>query len=84
MTLLVNYYLLPSGSEITFWFIGNRSNFLGTKFTVYDAHPPIYGDRFAKSRTTRLSLKQVSPRVPAGNYPIVHVSYDLNVLGSRY
>lgn len=60
-----------------------RSNFLGTKFTVYDAHPPIYGDRFAKSRTTRLSLKQVSPRVPAGNYPIVHVSYDLNVLGSR-
>ncbi|KAF7804810.1 tubby-like F-box protein 3 [Senna tora] len=51
-----------------------RSNFLGTKFTVY----------VTKSRSTRLvSLKQVSPRVPAGNYPIAHVSYDLNVLGSR-
>ncbi|CAK8572846.1 unnamed protein product [Lathyrus sativus] len=61
-----------------------RSNFLGTKFTVYDAHPPIYGAKVAKSRSTKLvSLKQVSPRVPAGNYPIVHVSYDLNVLGSR-
>ncbi|KHN46381.1 Tubby-like F-box protein 3 [Glycine soja] len=61
-----------------------RSNFLGTKFTVYDAHPPIYGAKVTKSRSTRLvSLKQVSPRVPAGNYPIAHVSYDLNVLGSR-
>ncbi|XP_057423376.1 tubby-like F-box protein 3 [Lotus japonicus] len=61
-----------------------RSNFLGTKFTVYDAHPPICGAKVTKSRSTRLvSLKQVSPRVPAGNFPIVHVSYDLNVLGSR-
>ncbi|KAI5428346.1 Tubby- protein 3 [Lathyrus oleraceus] len=61
-----------------------RSNFLGTKFTVYDAHPPFYGAKVAKSRSTKLvSLKQVSPRVPAGDYPIVHVSYDLNVLGSR-
>ncbi|CAJ1969119.1 unnamed protein product [Sphenostylis stenocarpa] len=61
-----------------------RSNFLGTKFTVYDAHPPIYGAKVTKSRSTRLvSLKQVSPRIPAGNYPIAHVSYDLNVLGSR-
>lgn len=61
-----------------------RSNFLGTKFTVYDAHPPIYGAKVTKSRSTRLvSLKQVSPRVPAGNYPIARVSYDLNVLGSR-
>ncbi|KAI9080249.1 hypothetical protein K1719_037643 [Acacia pycnantha] len=61
-----------------------RSNFLGTKFTVYDAHPPICGTRVTKSRSTRpVSLKQVSPKVPAGNYPIAHVSYDLNVLGSR-
>ncbi|KAL1331610.1 hypothetical protein HN51_048869 [Arachis hypogaea] len=62
-----------------------RSNFLGTKFTIYDAHPPLCGAaKVTKSRSTRLvSLKQVSPRVPAGNYPIAHVSYDLNVLGSR-
>ncbi|KAJ7977497.1 Tubby-like F-box protein [Quillaja saponaria] len=61
-----------------------RSNFLGTKFTVYDAQPPICGAKVTKSRSTRLlNLKQVSPRVPAVNYPIAHVSYDLNVLGSR-
>ncbi|KAI5445625.1 Tubby- protein 3 [Lathyrus oleraceus] len=61
-----------------------RSNFLGTKFTVYDAHPPFYGAKVAKSRSTKLvSLKQVSPRVPTDDYPIVHGSYDLNVLGSR-
>ncbi|KAI4301343.1 hypothetical protein L6164_034631 [Bauhinia variegata] len=61
-----------------------RSNFLGTKFTVYDAHPPVGAAKVTKSRSTRLvNLKQVSPRVPAGNYPIAHISYDLNVLGSR-
>lgn len=29
-------------------------------------------------------MKQVSPRVPAGNYPVAHIAYELNVLGSRY
>ncbi|KAK4492566.1 hypothetical protein RD792_003381 [Penstemon davidsonii] len=61
-----------------------RSNFLGTKFTIYDAQPPNSGARVTKSRSTRLiGMKQVSPRVPAGNYPIAHISYELNVLGSR-
>ncbi|KAK1318140.1 Tubby-like F-box protein 3 [Acorus calamus] len=61
-----------------------RSNFLGTKFTVYDGQPPHAGALVSKSRSTRLvSSKQVSPRVPAGNYPVAHVSYELNVLGSR-
>lgn len=60
-----------------------RSNFLGTKFIVYDAHLPVNGAKFTKSRSTRLvSLKQVSPR-PTGNYPIAHVSYDMNVMGAR-
>ncbi|XP_054803041.1 tubby-like F-box protein 3 [Prosopis cineraria] len=78
----INFDDVSRGSST---YIGKlRSNFLGTKFTVYDAHPPICGARVTKSRSTRLvSLKQVSPRVPAGNYPIAHVSYDLNVLGSR-
>ncbi|KAK7344448.1 hypothetical protein VNO77_14062 [Canavalia gladiata] len=78
----LNYDDVSRGSST---YIGKlRSNFLGTKFTVYDAHPPIYGAKVTKSRSTRLvSLKQVSPRVPAGNYPIARVSYDLNVLGSR-
>ncbi|GMN46490.1 hypothetical protein TIFTF001_015671 [Ficus carica] len=61
-----------------------RSNFLGTKFTIFDGQPPHAGAKIAKSRSTRLvNLKQVSPRVPAGNYPVAHISYELNVLGSR-
>ncbi|XVF72538.1 hypothetical protein PTKIN_Ptkin12aG0129100 [Pterospermum kingtungense] len=61
-----------------------RSNFLGTKFTIYDAQPPNAGAKVTKSRSTRLiNMKQVSPRVPAGNYPVAHISYELNVLGSR-
>ncbi|KAF3779553.1 Tubby-like F-box protein 3 [Nymphaea thermarum] len=61
-----------------------RSNFLGTKFTVYDAQPPHAGAIVKKSRSSRLvGLKQVSPRVPAGNYTVAHISYELNVLGAR-
>ncbi|XP_057430119.1 tubby-like F-box protein 3 [Lotus japonicus] len=61
-----------------------RSNFLGTKFTIYDGQPPHAGAKITKSRSTRLvNLKQVSPKVPTGNYPIAHISYELNVLGSR-
>ncbi|WVZ56933.1 hypothetical protein U9M48_007396 [Paspalum notatum var. saurae] len=61
-----------------------RSNFLGTKFTVYDAHPPYNGAVVSKSRSARVvGSNQVSPRVPAGNYPVSHISYELNVLGSR-
>lgn len=61
-----------------------RSNFLGTKFTIFDAQPPNGGAIVAKSRSTRIvGTRQVSPKVPAGNYPVAHISYDLNVLGSR-
>ncbi|XAR61280.1 hypothetical protein NMG60_11034929 [Bertholletia excelsa] len=61
-----------------------RSNFLGTKFTIYDAQPPNAGAKVTKSRSTRLvGMKQVSPRFPAGNYPVAHIAYELNVLGSR-
>ncbi|XP_057509303.1 tubby-like F-box protein 3 [Actinidia eriantha] len=61
-----------------------RSNFLGTKFTVYDAQPPNAEAKVTKCRSTRLiGLKQVSPKFPPGNYPVAHVSYELNVLGSR-
>nr|CAD1833357.1 unnamed protein product [Ananas comosus var. bracteatus] len=61
-----------------------RSNFFGTKFTVYDAQPPYDGAIIAKCRSTRVvGSKQVSPRIPAGNYPVAHISYELNVLGSR-
>ncbi|KAI3829604.1 hypothetical protein L1987_03730 [Smallanthus sonchifolius] len=61
-----------------------RSNFLGTKFTVYDAQPPNGGTLTTKCRSLRPgSMKRVSPRVPAGNYPVSNISYELNVLGSR-
>ncbi|GMI69805.1 tubby like protein 3 [Hibiscus trionum] len=61
-----------------------RSNFLGTKFTVFDGQPPHAGAKMAKSRSSRLAnLKQVSPRVPSGNCPMAHISYELNTLGSR-
>ncbi|XP_061987285.1 tubby-like F-box protein 3 isoform X1 [Populus nigra] len=60
-----------------------RSNFLGTKFTVFDGQPPHAGAKMTKSRSSRLvNLKQVSPRVPTGNYPVASISYELNVLGS--
>ncbi|XP_022721965.1 tubby-like F-box protein 3 [Durio zibethinus] len=60
-----------------------RSNFLGTKFTAFDGQLP-RADAMTKSNSSRLAyLKQVSPRVPFGNYPMVHISYELNMLGSR-
>lgn len=61
-----------------------RSNFLGTKFMVYDGQPPHDGAQMMKSRSSRfLGSKQVCPRVPTGSYPVAHISYELNVLGSR-
>lgn len=61
-----------------------RSNFLGTKFIVYDAQPPNAGTVISRSNSThKVGSKQISPRVPAGNYPVAHISYELNVLGSR-
>lgn len=64
--------------------LGKRSNFLGTKFVIYDAQPSHAGDKMMKSRSTRLvASKQVLPVVPAGNYPVAHISYELNMLGSR-
>ncbi|XP_076918248.1 tubby-like F-box protein 6 [Bidens hawaiensis] len=61
-----------------------RSNFLGTRFIVYDGLPPHDGAKMAKSRSTRsVGPAQVAPRVPAGSYPVAHISYELNMLGSR-
>uniref|UniRef100_A0A0A9DCK3 Tubby-like F-box protein n=1 Tax=Arundo donax TaxID=35708 RepID=A0A0A9DCK3_ARUDO len=61
-----------------------RSNFLGTKFTAYDSHPPCAGAVLSKGPSAHMiSSAQVSPRMPAGNYPVSHISYVLNALGSR-
>ncbi|PKA64813.1 Tubby-like F-box protein 6 [Apostasia shenzhenica] len=61
-----------------------RSNFLGTKFTIYDSQPPHSGAIVSKSRSTWIvGSKQISPRIPPGNYPVSHIAYEVNVLGSR-
>lgn len=61
-----------------------RSNFLGTKFTIFDNQPP-YDSAITSNRRSsrRIHSKQVSPRVPAGNYNIASISYEFNVLRSR-
>ncbi|KAJ1266772.1 hypothetical protein BS78_07G004000 [Paspalum vaginatum] len=62
-----------------------RSNFLGTKFIVYDTHPPYNAGNLlsCKRGNRRISSRRVSPKVPAASYPIARVNYELNVLGTR-
>ncbi|KAM7529704.1 hypothetical protein LguiB_033114 [Lonicera macranthoides] len=62
-----------------------RSNFLGTKFTMYDSQPPTAAAAVqpVSHSSRRFNSNQVSPRVPACNYTIGTVSYELNVLRTR-
>ncbi|KAG7030995.1 Tubby-like F-box protein 14 [Cucurbita argyrosperma subsp. argyrosperma] len=62
-----------------------RSNFLGTKFIVYDTQPPYAAAPLPHPGKTsrRFYSKKVSPKVPTGSYNIAHISYELNVLGTR-
>lgn len=61
-----------------------RSNFLGTKFTTCDSQPPCDAATQQNSRSSRrFNSKQVSPRVPACNYNVGTVSYELNILRTR-
>lgn len=61
-----------------------RSNFLGTKFTIYDNQLPSDAAIQHRGRLSRrFSTKQVSPTVSACNYSIATVSYELNVLRTR-
>ncbi|KAE8682287.1 Tubby-like F-box protein 1 [Hibiscus syriacus] len=61
-----------------------RSNFLGTKFIIYDTQPPYNNTQLSPpGRSQRFYSKKVSPKVPTGSYNIAQVSYELNVLGTR-
>ncbi|XP_059293180.1 tubby-like F-box protein 5 [Lycium ferocissimum] len=61
-----------------------RSNFLGTKFSIYDSQPPSDAAIQQPGRLSRrFHAKQVSPRVPACNYRVATISYELNVLRTR-
>ncbi|KAK4429547.1 Tubby-like F-box protein 8 [Sesamum alatum] len=62
-----------------------RSNFLGTKFIIYDTQPPHNSSDISHPGCTsrRFYSKKVSPKVPSGSYNIAQVAYELNVLGTR-
>ncbi|KAF8679394.1 hypothetical protein HU200_045737 [Digitaria exilis] len=80
-------YLISLGSKGNGTYVGKlRSNFLGTKFTVYDAHPPCAEAVVSKGPSAHMiGSAQVSPMkgLSAGNYPVSHISYEVNVFGSR-
>lgn len=61
-----------------------RSNFIGTKFTVYDSQPP-WDAAIESNRKShgRQNVRQVSPRVPSGKFSVATISYELNVLRSK-
>ncbi|KAH7446223.1 hypothetical protein KP509_01G045700 [Ceratopteris richardii] len=62
-----------------------RSNFLGTKFTIYESNPCHGGAVASIGR----SSKRVGPKqshnlqAPTGICDIAHISYELNMLGTR-
>ncbi|KAK2393142.1 tubby F-box protein [Trifolium repens] len=64
-----------------------RSNFLGTKFIIYDTQPPYTSAHICPPGTGKTSRrfysKKVSPKVPSGSCNIAQVTYELNVLGTR-
>lgn len=68
--------------SLTFLFL--RSNFLGTKFAIYDSQPPYRGAVTSSGRSSRrFYSRKVSPKVPSGSYGIAHIAYELNMLGTR-
>ncbi|OAY76552.1 Tubby-like F-box protein 14 [Ananas comosus] len=62
-----------------------RSNFLGTKFVIYDTQPPYNAAGLSHPGKTsrRFHSKKVSPRCPSSSYVVSQVAYELNVLGTR-
>ncbi|KAL6003886.1 Tubby-like F-box protein 8 [Asimina triloba] len=61
-----------------------RSNFLGTKFAIYDSQPPYHGAVTSTGRSSRrFYSRKVAPKVPSGSYGIAHIAYELNMLGTR-
>ncbi|XP_052201477.1 tubby-like F-box protein 5 isoform X2 [Diospyros lotus] len=61
-----------------------RSNFLRTKFIIYDRHPSCdHATQFSGKSRQKTVSKQQSSRVPAGYYNIATIAYELNVLRTR-
>lgn len=61
------------------------SDFLGTKFILYDSQPPFDGAKATSNRSSRrrFTTKQICPQVPSGNFVIGHIAYKFNLLRSR-
>ncbi|KAG0462980.1 hypothetical protein HPP92_021456 [Vanilla planifolia] len=61
-----------------------KSNFVGTKFTLYDSQPSSNSSVASSSKSNRrFHAKQVSPKVAVGNYNIASIVYEVNVLRGR-
>ncbi|KAJ8772769.1 hypothetical protein K2173_027946 [Erythroxylum novogranatense] len=60
-----------------------RSNFLGTKFTIYDSQPPHTGMQHNYKPLQQSHSIQVSPRVAVRKYSVGMIAYELNVLRTR-
>ncbi|KAJ4787796.1 Tubby-like F-box protein [Rhynchospora pubera] len=61
-----------------------RSDFLGTKYQIYDSQPPYEGAKATSSRSTRrFGSKRISPQVPSANYETGYIHYKFNLLKSR-
>ncbi|KAL5230717.1 hypothetical protein ABZP36_029493 [Zizania latifolia] len=61
-----------------------RSDFLGTKFMIYDSQPPYDGAKPSRSQSSRcFASKQINPNVSGGNFEVGQVSYKFNLLKSR-
>ncbi|XP_066322406.1 tubby-like F-box protein 5 [Miscanthus floridulus] len=59
-----------------------KPNFLGTKFTIFDSQPPD-AVVLPNNKPSKRQSKQVSPRLPLGNYNVATVTYELTVLRNR-
>ncbi|XP_074592626.1 tubby-like F-box protein 1 [Curcuma longa] len=61
-----------------------RSDFLGTKFKIYDSRAPSNGAKVSTHPASRrFASKQVSPQVPATNFEIGQVHYKFNLLKTK-
>ncbi|XP_068645074.1 tubby-like F-box protein 7 [Aristolochia californica] len=73
---------LSQGSNV---YVGKLcSDFLGTKFTIYDGQPPYIGAKSSITRASRrVANKQVCPQVAAGSFEIGQVCNKFNLLKTR-
>ncbi|KAG8499631.1 hypothetical protein CXB51_006105 [Gossypium anomalum] len=61
-----------------------RSNYLGNRYTILAGQSAHIGSKMAKNHSPRLpNLKHASSKVHLVNYSMAHISYELEVFGSR-